>query len=73
MTWNGSDPVRMAKIAKISQEHCADPHLPLTLAPKLLEAGFEIEDRRAFPIFNPDNDDNPYSYGLIDMIASAAR
>ncbi len=71
MSWNSSDPERMSKIMKIAVSHSADAFLPMTLTPRLMAAGFEIIDRAAFPIFNPEYDPETYSYGLIGMIASS--
>ena len=44
LLWRSSDAERMARFMSIWDGHCADPHLPQTLAKKLAEAGFKATE-----------------------------
>ena len=70
LIWNTDDQDRMNRILKIFEGHCADPRLPRKLAPKLRDAGFQIIHYDVYPLLNPKYDENTYSYGLIDFMAT---
>jgi arsenite methyltransferase len=70
LIWNTENQERMRRILTTFETHCADPRLPRTLAPKLRGAGFDILKQDVYTILNPKYDENTYSYGLIDFIAS---
>ena len=70
LIWNTSNRERMKRIMTAFEAHCADPRLPRTLAPKLRDAGFQIIDQDVYIVLNPQYDENTYSHGVIDFIAS---
>lgn len=70
LVWHSTDKARMEKILAAFEEHCALPDLPRTLAPKLRQARFELQDQRVIVQFNPHFDVNSYSYHAIDLVKS---
>lgn len=70
LIWNTNDQQRMRRILKTFEAHCADPRLPRTIAPKLREAGFNLTQYDVYTMLNPKYDENTYSHGVIDFIAS---
>lgn len=68
LVWNARDPARAGRILKAWDAHLADPHLPRTLSARLREAGFEIQRRDVYPIFNPEYEPGSYSFGMIGII-----
>jgi arsenite methyltransferase len=42
VVWYSENPDRMALVMKLWEEHCAHPHLPRSMAYKLVNAGFSI-------------------------------
>lgn len=70
LIWNTRDREQMRRILKTFEAHCVDPRLPRTLAPKLRDAGFNITHQDVYTVLNPEYNENTYSYGLIDFIAS---
>ena len=59
---------RMALVLKSWESHCAHPHLPRSLANRLVSAGFRFDDAAVFPILNLQWDDDAYSKGLAGLI-----
>jgi arsenite methyltransferase len=72
MVWHGTNEKLMERVLSAWSEHCADPHLPRTLGPKLLEAGFEITGRSIIPLYSPETHEGTYSGGLIELIVRFA-
>lgn len=70
LVWHSTDPMRMKRVLEGWSEHCADFHLPRRLSSKLVQAGFRIRRRDCIPLFNPDYDQDTYSYGLIGLIVA---
>ncbi len=68
LVWHSSDRERQARILRAWDEHLADPHLPATLAPKLREAGFTVQQREVIPLLNPDFQEHSYSAGILRAI-----
>lgn len=68
IVWHTTNRERMERILAAWDEHLVDPCLPRTLAQKLRQVGFLIEDRQIIPLFNPEFDWNTYSNGMIDLI-----
>ena len=54
----------MASVMRSWEAHCAHPHLPRSMACKLVNAGFRLEGASIFPILNLQYDDDSYSKGL---------
>ena len=65
--WHSSDPPRMQRVLDAFAEHCAFSSLPRTLGRKLEQAGFEVQDHRLVPQFNPALDPHTYSYHLLQL------
>jgi SAM-dependent methyltransferase len=70
LVWHSSDPARMQRVIDAWDEHLSDPHLPRTLAPRLRDAGFEVELETMIPLFNPAFEPDCYSNRLIDLIVA---
>ncbi len=68
LVWHSSDRERMARVLCAWDEHLADPHLPATLATKLREAGFQVQQREVIPLLNPDFQEHSYSAGILRAI-----
>jgi len=68
VVWHSEKPVRMALVLKSWESHCAHPHLPRSLANRLVNAGFRFDDAAVFPILNLQWDDDAYSKGLAGLI-----
>jgi arsenite methyltransferase len=68
IVWHTTDRIRMGHILTTWEEHTTDPHLPMTLAKKIKQAGFQIETQRIIPMFNPVFDPDTFSNRLIDLI-----
>jgi arsenite methyltransferase len=66
------DPARMARILSAWDDHFVHVSLPRTLSRQLREAGFQLRERMAFPMFNPEFEDNTYAKGMLEMMASFA-
>jgi arsenite methyltransferase len=59
---------RMALVLKSWETYCAHPHLPRSLANRLVRAGFRFDGASVFPILNLQWDDDPYSKRLAGLI-----
>ena len=64
IVWHSENPERMASVMRSWEAHCAHPHLPRSMACKLVNAGFRLEGASVFPILNLQYDDDSYSKGL---------
>jgi arsenite methyltransferase len=70
VVWFSDKPGRMAAILKSWEAHCAHPHLPRSMAYRLKNAGFRLNDAVVFSILNLQYDDDSYSKGLAQIIRS---
>ena len=68
IVWNAPDRALHERVLAAWNAHCADPYLPRSLARLLTHAGFEIQHRSVFVLFNPEYDPQTYSARLIDLI-----
>ena len=68
VVWHSETPDRMALVLKSWKTHCAHPHLPRSLANRLVTAGFRFDGASIFPILNVQWDDDAYSKGLAGLI-----
>jgi len=68
LIWHSESPARMASVLKIWESHCAHPHLPRSLSPRLVSTGFRFDELVVFPILNLRWDDQLYSKGLAGLI-----
>jgi ubiquinone/menaquinone biosynthesis C-methylase UbiE len=66
------DTERMSRVLSAWDQHFVHATLPRTLSPRLREAGFQVRDRMAIPMFNPEFEDNTYGKGMLAMMASFA-
>jgi arsenite methyltransferase len=66
--WHSESPDRMASVLRSWGSHCAHLHLPRSLAPRLVNAGFRFDELIVFPILNLEWDDDAYSKGLAGLI-----
>jgi ubiquinone/menaquinone biosynthesis C-methylase UbiE len=64
VVWHSENPERMASVMKSWEAHCAHPHLPRSMACKLVSAGFRLDGASVFAILNLQYDDDSYSKGL---------
>lgn len=70
LLWNTGDLERMDRILTAFESHCADPRLPRKIAPKLRKVGFNLTKHDVYTMINLKYDENTYSHGIIDLIAS---
>jgi len=70
LIWNTEDRERMQRILTTFEAHCADPRLPRRIVPKLRDVGFDLTKSDVYTMLNPEYDENTYSHGVIDFIAS---
>ena len=68
IAWNASDEQRMQNVLSAWAEHCVYTDLPWKLRPKLILAGFVVDQQQVVPQFNPTYDPNTYSGHLTEMI-----
>lgn len=68
IAWHSTDRLRMSRVLVAFNEHLHDSCLPRTIAPKLKDAGFVIENQKVVPLFNHTCEANTASYGLIELI-----
>jgi arsenite methyltransferase len=66
--WHSANPDRMALVMNLWEEHCTHPHLPRSMAYKLVNAGFRFDGASVFPILNLQCDEGSYSKGLAQLI-----
>ncbi len=70
IVWHSSDRERMQRVLTAWEEHVVDPHLPRRLNRLLEDADFAVAGRMTHPLLNAGYDQNTFSAGLIDLIAS---
>jgi ubiquinone/menaquinone biosynthesis C-methylase UbiE len=70
LVWHAANQERMRRVLSAWNQHETHPDLPRRLSPMLLRAGFKIEERTVFPLFNPEFSEQAYCHGLIDAIRS---
>jgi SAM-dependent methyltransferase len=68
VVWHSAEADRMARVMRAWEEHCADPCLPRTLAPRLRAVGFDIVTVTGFPIINTSLDPSTLSHALVGLI-----
>jgi ubiquinone/menaquinone biosynthesis C-methylase UbiE len=68
LIWHSESTDRMVSVLKSWEAHCAHPHLPRSLAPRLVSTGFRFDEVAVFPILNLQWDDELYSKGLAGTI-----
>ncbi len=73
LVWHCRDRALNQRVLGAFEAHCAHPHLPATLAPRLRRLGFEVAPPEAFCILNSKLHADTYSDGIIDFIASFVR
>ena len=66
------DTERMGRVLSAWEQHFVHATLPRTLSGQLREAGFQVRERTAIPMFNPEFEDHTYGKGMLAMMASFA-
>ena len=66
--WHSDAPERMAEVLAAWEAHCAHPRLPRSMARRLADAGFTVDEASVFPILNRRWDDDAYSKGIARTI-----
>jgi ubiquinone/menaquinone biosynthesis C-methylase UbiE len=66
--WHSDAPARMTAVMKAWEAHCAHPRLPRTMAKRLSDGGFRLDDATVFPIVNFRWEDDTYSKGVAKTI-----
>lgn len=66
--WHSDVRPRMAAVMRSWEAHCAHPRLPRTMARRLGDAGFVLDEATVFPILNLQWGDDTYSKGLARFI-----
>jgi ubiquinone/menaquinone biosynthesis C-methylase UbiE len=66
--WHSDAPARMAAVMRSWEAHCAHPRLPRTMARRLSDAGFILDEATVFPILNLQWGDDTYSKGISRFI-----
>lgn len=67
-----NDEERLRRILDAWDEHFVHRGLPRLLGPALRDAGFELGERVAIPMFNPEWQPNAFSFHLTKLIAGFA-
>ncbi len=70
IVWNTSDRARTTRMLTAWKEHLVHPHLPRTLARRLKEAGFVVEDIGVFTLVNSEYGEHTVSLGLTALMAA---
>jgi arsenite methyltransferase len=68
IVWHTNNRPRMNHILSVWDDHTTDPHLPMTLAKRINQVGFQVETQQIIPMFNPIFDPDTFSNRLIDLI-----
>ncbi len=68
LVWNCRDQDLMDRAIRMLTGPYADAHVPRTLSRRLVAAGFQIADRRAFSVLNWQPDANSYSQQTVGFI-----
>jgi ubiquinone/menaquinone biosynthesis C-methylase UbiE len=72
VVWHSNDDARMRRVLDGWRKRVADPHLPRTLSRHLRNAGFEIDRREVFAIFDPCGRAHSYSARQIEHLGASA-
>ncbi|PYN96458.1 MAG: methyltransferase type 11 [Candidatus Rokuibacteriota bacterium] len=70
IVWNTTDRARTTRMLTAWREHLVHPHLPRTLARRLKEAGFAVEDVGVFTLVNTEYGEHTVSLGLTALMAA---
>lgn len=68
LVWNCRDRALMDRAIQMLTAPYADAHVPRTLSRRLLAAGFEILDRRAYPVVNWEPQPDSYSQQTVGFV-----
>lgn len=70
VVWSVADRERHRRVMDAWEQHLAHPHLPRSLPRLLRAAGFAVTAHRVVPLLNVELEDESYSAGTLDLIAS---
>ena len=73
IVWHSSDRDLMRRVLECWNAHLADPHLPMTLAPKLRNAGFHVQRVDVVPLMSVGFQPHSYAAGMMKAILSFVR
>jgi ubiquinone/menaquinone biosynthesis C-methylase UbiE len=73
LIWTSRDRARANKILDAWSAHAPQPHLPPTLAPKLRECGFFLEEVRAVTLLNTSFSEATFSHNIAALVADFVR
>lgn len=68
IVWYSTDRARMKRILAAWDKHLVHPHLPQTLAPRLRQAGFQLQHQDIILQFDPACGSNTVSHWLVEFI-----
>jgi arsenite methyltransferase len=68
--WHSPNPETMNRVLAAWEQHAANSYLPRTMSNQLRHAGFQLEEEKVIPLFNPAYDPNTYSNLIIDSIVA---
>jgi arsenite methyltransferase len=66
--WHSLFPERMRRVQRAWEDHCTDPRLPRTLAPRLKAKRLHISRVLGYPIINLRLGEDTYSKGLMPLM-----
>jgi ubiquinone/menaquinone biosynthesis C-methylase UbiE len=73
LVWSSRDGDRATQILEAWSTHAPQAHLPRTLAPRLRECGFVLEEVRALTLLNTSYTEATFSYNIAPLIADFVR
>jgi SAM-dependent methyltransferase len=73
IVWHSSDKARMERVLKVWDDHLANPHLPATLGPLLLHAGFTVRRVEIVPMLSSHYQPATYAGGIMRTISAYVR
>jgi len=73
VVWYSEHPERMRRVLRAWEAHCADPHLPRTLAPRLAAADFRLDEVLGHAIVNTRLGEDTYSDGIMRLMFNFVR
>jgi SAM-dependent methyltransferase len=73
VVWAVADRERHRRVMTAWEAHLIDPHLPVSLARRLTEAGLTVTAQHTIPILNPTRDPDTYSGHTLRTIGEYVR
>ncbi|GAA4538182.1 methyltransferase domain-containing protein [Pseudonocardia xishanensis] len=73
VVWAVTDRERHRRVMEAWDAHLVDPHLPVSLARRLTEAGLSVTGQQVIPILNVSPDPDTFSVHILRTIATYVR